>query len=84
MKKRYYYYFDEKNDDFAGTNINGEKTPKNYEYLPRNIFYRIFKPVVLLSCPADCFSGCYAYGRADKEQKSSEKSQGQKKGLFYI
>ena len=46
MKKHYYYYFDERTDDFAGNNINGDKTPKDFDYLPKNIFYRIFKPVV--------------------------------------
>ena len=48
MKKKeyYYYYFDERNDDFAENNINGKQTPENYKYLPKNIFYRILKPIV--------------------------------------
>ena len=48
MKKKeyYYYYFDERNDDFAENNINGKQTPDIYIYLPKNIFYRILKPIV--------------------------------------
>lgn len=46
MKIYRHYYFDPLNDDFANTNINSKITPKDYKYLPKNIFYRIFKPVV--------------------------------------
>ena len=45
-KHRYYYWHDERCDDFANTGINGKPTPEDFEYLPRNIFYRIFKPIV--------------------------------------
>lgn len=45
-KHRYYYWFDERSDDFANTGINGKPTPEGFEYLPKNIFYRFFKPVV--------------------------------------
>ena len=45
-KHRYYYWFDERSDDFANTGINGKPTPEGFEYQPKNIFYRFFKPVV--------------------------------------
>lgn len=83
MKKRYYYYFDEKNDDFAGTNINGEKTPKNYEYLPRNIFYRIFKPVVYYLVLPIVSLAVTLMGVRIKNRKVLKNRRDRKKG-FYI
>jgi len=59
-KHRYYYYFDERNDDFANNGIDGRPTPDDFDYLPKNIAYRIIKPLVyyilvnLLFIPA-CF-----------------------------
>lgn len=41
-----YYYYDELNDDFANNGMEGGKTPSDYEYLPTNILYRFFKPIV--------------------------------------
>ena len=46
MKERRYYYFDERNDDFAATDIHTKPTPADYDYQPKNIFYRFFKPIV--------------------------------------
>lgn len=46
MKERRYYYFDERNDDFAATDIHTKPTPEGYEYRPKNFFYRLFKPIV--------------------------------------
>ena len=82
MKKRYYYYFDEKNDDFAGTNINGEKTPKNYEYLPRNIFYRIFKPVVYYLVLPIVSLAVTLMGVRIKNRKVLKNRRDRKKGYF--
>lgn len=45
MKNYKYYYFDEQNDDFANNGIDTKPTPKDFQYLPKNIFYRIFKPI---------------------------------------
>ena len=45
-KHKTYYYYDERNDDFANNGIDGKPTPENFEYLPKNIFYRIAKPIV--------------------------------------
>ena len=45
-KRRHYYYFDELNDDFANDGIKGNPTPSGFEYFPKNIFYRLFKPIV--------------------------------------
>ncbi|MDD6152024.1 MAG: 1-acyl-sn-glycerol-3-phosphate acyltransferase [Bacteroidales bacterium] len=45
-KHKYYYWFDERNDDFANTGIKGRPTPEDFEYLPKNVLYRIFKPLV--------------------------------------
>lgn len=46
MKERRYYYFDERSDDFAATDIHTKPTPADYDYQPKNIFYRFFKPIV--------------------------------------
>ena len=40
MKKEI-YYSDELNDDFAGSNVKAIKIDENYEYVPRNIFWKI-------------------------------------------
>ena len=82
MKKRYYYYFDEKNDDFAGNDINGEKTPKNYEYLPKNIFYRIFKPVVYYLVLPIVSLAVTLMGVRIKNRKVFRNRRDRKKGYF--
>ena len=47
MAKVYkHYYYDPTSDDFANCKIVTKETPKHYEYLPKNIFYKIFKPIV--------------------------------------
>ena len=47
MAKIYkHYYYDSTSDDFANCKIVTKETPKHYEYLPKNIFYRIIKPIV--------------------------------------
>ena len=40
MKKEI-YYSDELNDDFAGSNVKAIKIDENYEYVPKNIFWKI-------------------------------------------
>lgn len=40
MKKEI-YYSDELNDDFAGSNIKAIKIDESYEYVPKNIFWKI-------------------------------------------
>jgi len=45
-KHRYYYYYDERNDDFANNGIDGKPTPPDFDYLPKNLAWRIFKPLV--------------------------------------
>jgi len=45
-KEYYYYYFDEKNDDFANNGIETKILTDSFEYYPKNVFYRFFKPVV--------------------------------------
>lgn len=56
-EKKTIKYKDEINDDFAGTNINTKKTPENFKYIHKNVFYRFFagilywiiaKPIVFL------------------------------------
>ena len=43
MAKVYkHYYYDPTSDDFANCKIVTKETPKHYEYLPKNIFYKIF------------------------------------------
>lgn len=45
-KQYYYYYHDEVNDDFANTNIETQKTPDDFEYLPKSPVYRLLGPLV--------------------------------------
>ena len=45
-KERYYYFYDDRNDDFANSGIDGKPTPPDYEYYPKNLIYRIFKPIL--------------------------------------
>ncbi|MCQ2387645.1 MAG: 1-acyl-sn-glycerol-3-phosphate acyltransferase [Clostridia bacterium] len=45
-KHYHYYYFDEVNDDFANNGIVGHPTPNDYVYLPKNFFFKLFKPIV--------------------------------------
>ena len=40
MSKRIIYYRDEKNDDFASTNINTKPLRENYIYVHKNIIWR--------------------------------------------
>lgn len=54
MKTRTYYYYDEQNDDFANNGIKYDRTPEDYEYLPKNPFYRILKPLVYCVVHAIC------------------------------
>lgn len=45
-KNQYFYYYDEINDDFANNGIKTKPLPDDYEYFPKNIWYRIGYPFV--------------------------------------
>ena len=84
MAKFYkHYYFNPLVDDFANTNINGQRTPKNYSYLPKNIIYRFFKPLVYyLVLPIVSLIELFILKGTIKNRKVLKKIKGYKKGYF--
>ena len=45
MKKTYYYH-DEKNDDFASTNINRVVLPSTYKYIDNSLPYKCGETII--------------------------------------
>ncbi len=78
-----YYFFDEQNDDFANNGIESKPTPKEWVYLPSNVFYRIFKSVVYYVC-LTIFVFCLFFMGIKLKNKKSLKNRKNKKDGYFI
>lgn len=81
-KRHIYYYFDERNDDFANTNIKTITTPKDYKYYSKNIFYRFFKSIIYFLIIIICKIAIIFMGIRVKNKKVLKDLKDKNKGYF--
>lgn len=70
-KKKIIYYKDEFKDDFAGTNIKPDVIDSNYDFVPKNVFYKILSQLLrIVAMPIISFIEIIVYGVTIKNKKA--------------
>lgn len=70
-EKKIIYYKDELKDDFAGTKITPDVIDSNYDFVPKNAFYKILSQLLrIVAMPIISFIAKIVYGVTIKNKKA--------------
>lgn len=76
-EKKVIYYKDELCDDFAGTNITPDVIDSNYDFVPKNFFYRAASCLLrIIAMPIISFIERVVYGVTFKNKKALRRLKG--------